>query len=150
MYYLARVVTTGLGRFVLRDRTYEEMKSSGSLRLVNDDVLSDSISKYYATQTDFKEQAELQLNKMAAYTDFATRLFDGYVFQQMLQRFPYKVIPPQGNPQLLTNDAAITDQYVGSLHYYSAIVIINSSRAKMKIGSSTDLIKLIEKKYHLQ
>ncbi|HEX4372922.1 MAG TPA: hypothetical protein VHZ50_06430 [Puia sp.] len=150
MYYLARVITTGLGRFILRDRTYEEMKSSGSLRLVNDDVLSDSISKYYATQTEFKEQAELQLSRMANYTDFATRLFDGYIFQQMLQRHPYKVIPPQGNPQLLTNDAGTTNQYVGSLHYFSALIIINSSRAKMKIGSSTDLIKLIQKKYHLQ
>jgi hypothetical protein len=29
MYYFARVITTGL-RFILRDRTYEEMKSSGS------------------------------------------------------------------------------------------------------------------------
>jgi hypothetical protein len=126
------------------------MKSSGSLRLVNDEALSDSISKYYASQTEFKEQAELQLNKMAAYTDHTATLFDGSVFQQMLQRFPYKVIPPQGNPQLITNDATAIDQYIGLLHYYSAIIIINSSRAKMKIGSSTDLIKLIQKKYHLQ
>jgi hypothetical protein len=150
IYYLARVITTGLGRFILRDRTYEEMKSSGSLRLVNDDALSDSISKYYASQIDFKEQAELQLNKMAAYTDQTAKLFDGSVFQQMLQRFPYKVIPPQGNPQLLTNDAVTTDQYIGMLHYYSAIIIINSSRAKSKIGSTTDLIRMIQKKYDLQ
>ncbi|HSZ84541.1 MAG TPA: hypothetical protein VK787_00835 [Puia sp.] len=149
-YYFARVITTGLGRFVLRDRTYEEMKSSGSLRLVNDEVLSDSISKYYASQTDFKEQAELQLSKMAAYTDHTATLFDGSVFQQMLQRFPYKVIPPQGNPQLLTKDAAAIDQYIGTLHYYSAIIIINSSRAKTKIGAATDLIRMLQEKYNLQ
>ncbi len=149
MYYFARVITTGLGRFELSDRSYEEMKSSGSLRLVNDDVLSDSISKYYSSQTNFKEQAELQLTKMAAYTDIATRLFDGNVFQQMLQRFPYKVIPPQGNPQLLTNDAAIINQYVGTLHYYSAIIIINSSRAKLESNSSINLIKMIQEKYNL-
>jgi hypothetical protein len=149
MYYFARVITTGLGRFELSDRTYDEMKSSGSLRLVNDDALSDSISKYYSSQTNFKEQAELQLTKMAAYTDIATRLFDGNVFQQMLQRFPYKVIPPQGNPQLLTNDAAIINQYVGILHYYSAIIIINSSIAKLESKSSINLIKMIQEKYNL-
>jgi hypothetical protein len=150
MYYFARVITTGLGRFILRDRTYDEMKSSGSLRLVNDDALSDSISKYYASQSEFKEQAELQLNKMAAYTDFAGRVFDGRVFQQMLQRHPYKVVPPQGNPQLLTSDAATLNQYIGSLHYYSALIIINSSRAKTKIESSVSLIKIIQKKYNLE
>jgi hypothetical protein len=149
IYYFARVITTSLGRFILHDRTYEEMKSSGSLRLVNDNVLSDSVSKYYATQNNFKEQAELQISKMITYQDFVTRLFDGNVFQEMLQRFPYKVIPPQGNPQLLANDAGTINQFVVSLHFYSAIVIINSSRAKMKIESSINLIQMIQKKYHL-
>lgn len=150
IYYFARVITTGFGRFTLRDRTYEEMKSSGSLRLINDDVLSDSISKYYASQSDFREQAALQLNKLQAYTDFAPRVFDGSVFQQMLQRFPYKVIPPQGNPQLITTDAATISQFIGLLHYYSAVIIINSSKAKTNNQSSVSLLKMIQQKYQLQ
>lgn len=150
MYYLARVITTGLNRFVLSDRTYEEMKSSGSLRLVKDDALSDSISKYYASQNEFKEQAALQINRMISYTDFVIKLFDGAVFQQMLQRFPYKVNPPGGNPALLTNDVETINEFVGLLHYYSAIIIINSSKARQKEASTAHLIKTIQKKYRLQ
>jgi hypothetical protein len=149
MYYFARSITTKMGRFVLNDRTYEEMKSSGSLRLIDDNALSDSISKYYATQTAFKEQAGLQIQKMAAYTDFAGRVFDGAVFQQMLQRYPYKVNRPNGNPQLLTNDAETFNEFTGILHYFSAIIIINSSRAKQQNSLTIDLIKMIQKKYNL-
>ena len=149
MYYYARVITTGLGRFILTDRTYEEMKSSGSLRLVNDNALSDSISRYYAAQTSFKEQAELQLQKMNAYSDYVVKVFDGAVFQQMLQRFPYKVIPPSSNPQLLTNDRATINEFVGVLHYFSAVIIINSSRARQKEASAAQLIKMIQDKYHV-
>ncbi len=147
-YYFARVITTGIVRVVLTDRTYEEMKSSGSLRLVHDDALSDSISKYYASQNDFKEQAQLQIQKMNAYTEFVTKIFDGAVFQQMLQRFPYKVIPPNSNPQLLTNDETTMDEFIGLLHYYSAILIINSSRLRQKEQSTTNLIKMIADKNH--
>jgi hypothetical protein len=150
MYYFARVITTGLSRFVLSDRTYEEMKSSGSLRLVKDGALSDSISKYYASQNAFKEQAELQINRMVAYTDFAVKIFDGAVFQQMLQRFPYKVNAPNGNPALLTNDAGTINEFVGLLHYYSAIIVINSSKAKQSEESTTALIKIIQKRYNIQ
>ncbi len=150
MYYFARAITTLTGRFVLADRTYEEMKSSGSLSLVNDNALSDSISKYYATQTNFKEQAQLQIQKMSSYTDFVVKIFDGAIFQQMLQRFPYKVIPPNSNPPLLTNDKAMIDELVGILHYYSAILIINSSLAKQKEKSTQTLIEMIQKKYDLQ
>ncbi len=149
MYYLARVITTGLGRFLLTDRTYEEMKSSGSLRLVNDDALSDSISQYYAGQILFKEQEQLQLQKMNAYSDFVVKIFDGAVFQQMLQRYPYKVIPPNFNAPLLTKDKAIINEFVGVLHYYCAIIIINSSRAKAKEESTIHLIKMVQKKYGL-
>src|SRR5579871_137919 len=149
MYYFARVITTLQGRFILMDRTYEEMKSSGALRLVNDEAISDSISRYYASQNDFKEQAQLQIQKMSEYTNLAKKIFDGAVFQQMLKRFPYGVIAPSANPQLLTNDKATIDEFVGALHYFSAILIINSSRAKQKGQSTIRLIEMIQEKYHL-
>ena len=150
MYYFGRAITTKLGRFGLNDRTYVEMKNSGSLRLITDDVLSDSVSKYYASQTHFKEQAEIQIDEMTEYIHSAVKVFDGAVFQNMLQKFPYQINPPKGNPQLLTNDANIINEFVGSLHYYSAIVIINLSYAEQEKDFTIRLIKMIQKKYHLQ
>lgn len=149
MYYFARVITTRVGRFVLTDRAFEEMKSSGSLRLVNNEALSDSISHYYAEQTRFKEQSELQIIRMTAYSDLVTEIFDGAVFQKMLQRFPYNVIPPVGNPQLLTTEPARINKFIGLLHYFSAILVINSSYAKQKSEHTSTLIGMIEKEYDL-
>src|SRR5207253_5047648 len=116
----ARVITTKLGRIILTDRTFEEMKSSGSLRLINDQSISDSVSHYYADQTRFKEQAELQIVRMTSYGDIVTEIFDGAIFQHMLQRFPYQVNPPNSNPLLLSNDPARINKLIGMLHYYSA------------------------------
>jgi len=149
MYYYAREITTKVGRFVLADRAFEEMKSSGSLRLISDKALSDSISRYYADQTRFKEQAELQIVRMTSYCDIVTEIFDGAVFQKMLQRFPYRVNPPMGNPRLLTMEVAKINKLIGQLHYYSAIIVINSSRAKQKEASTERLIKMIQKEYRL-
>jgi hypothetical protein len=143
-------ITTKLSRFGLNDRTYEEMKNSGSLRLIADGVLSDSVSEYYASQTHFKEQAEIQIEEMTEYIHSAVKVFDGAVFQNMLQKFPYQINPPTGNPQLLTNDANIINEFVGSLHYYSAIVVINLSYAEQEKDFTIRLIKMIQKKYHLQ
>jgi hypothetical protein len=126
------------------------MKSSGSLGLIESKELSDSISNYYAKQRHFKEQADLQLQKLSAYTDFAGKVFDGAIFQEMMQRFPYKVVMPQGNPHLLTSDDNTINQFVGLLHYYSAISIINTSYAEQEKDVTTHLIKMIEDKYHLQ
>jgi hypothetical protein len=150
MYYFSRAVTTKVTRFQLNERTYEEMKSSGSLGLIESKELSDSISNYYAKQTHFKEQADLQLQKLSAYTDFAGKVFDGAIFQQMMQRFPYKVVMPKGNPHLLTSDHNIINEFVGLLHYYCAISIINTSYAEQEKDVTIHLIKIIEDKYHLQ
>jgi hypothetical protein len=150
IYYFARAVTTKVTRFKLNDRTYEEMKSSGSLGLIANKELSDSISNYYAKQTHFKEQADLQLQKLSAYTDFAGKVFDGAIFQEMMQRFPYKVVMPQGNPSLLTSDHNTINEFVGLLHYYCAISIINTSYAEQEKDVTTHLIKMIEDKYHFQ
>ncbi|KAA9041155.1 hypothetical protein FW778_03710 [Ginsengibacter hankyongi] len=150
MYYFGRTITTKLRRFELNERTYEEMKNSGSLRLIRDGALSDSVSKYYASQTHFKEQSEIQIQEMIAYIHSAVKVFDGAVFQNMLQKSPYRVNPPQGNPQLITNDAAIINEFVGLLHYYSAEVLINLSYAVQEKDVTIRLIKMIQKKYNLQ
>jgi len=147
MYFYARVITTKVGRFILADRAFEEMKSSGSLRLINNEPLSDSVSRYYAEQTRFKEQAELQIVRMTSYSELVTEVFDGAVFQRMLQRFPYKVNPPDGNPTLLTNDPARINKLIGLLHYYSAIIVINSSYAKQKGEHTVKLIGMLQKEY---
>ncbi len=105
MYNFARVITAlGGGRFELADRSYEQMKSSGSLRLINDASVADSVSAYYSKQEDLKQQEQIQLTRMAYYCNAVTKVFDGVILQEMLQKHPYAFHVPNGNPALLTND----------------------------------------------
>lgn len=149
MYYFARDITATASRFELEDRTYEQMKSSGSLRLISNAMVSDSVSKYYSEQSTFKQQEEIQVYRMNLYSDLAGRVFDAAVFQEMVQKFPYKVHPPLGNPQLLTSDRVIINEYLGRLHYFFAIVAINCSSVKRKKNATLRLIQLLQNKYRL-
>jgi hypothetical protein len=150
IYYFARIITVGISsRFELNDRTYEQMKSSGLLRLIADKIVLDSVSTYYSTQSIFKDQKELQLDRMNSYFDFAGKIFDGAVFQDMMERGPYKYHRPNGNPQLLTNDASIINEYIVKLHYFGGVMLINRSSAWRQKDSAVRLIQLLQSKYHL-
>lgn len=149
MYYLARIVTVNTVRIELYDRTYEQMKSSGMLRLISDHSVSDSITKYYADQPFLKQQLAMQLTKMTDYTQFAGNLFDAAIFQDMLQRFPVEVLEPSGNPLLLTNDSGIINEFIGRIHYFSAVTGINTTYSAERKEQTIRLIQLLQSKYRL-
>lgn len=149
IYYFARIITVPAPRFELNDRTYEQMKSSGMLRLIRDRAVSDSVSTYYANQTNFKQQEEVQLTRMNTYFDAAAKVFDGVVFQDMMEMYPYTYHRPEGNPPLLTSDPAIINEFIVKLHYFGGVMLINSSKARQQRASTEQLIRLIESTYHL-
>ncbi|MBS1575883.1 MAG: hypothetical protein JST09_11325 [Bacteroidetes bacterium] len=143
MYYLARRITTVNKRFELNDRTCEQMKSSGSLRLISDKMISDSVLNYYAAQSTFKMQEEVQNTRANSYYDFVGKLFDAAVFQEMLQVYPYNYTEPKGNPALLTHDPAIVNEYISRGHYLNALSVANAGQAHKCIDQTNRLIDLI-------
>ncbi|MBL7922645.1 MAG: hypothetical protein JNL88_00460 [Bacteroidia bacterium] len=149
IYYFARIITVPASRFELNDRTYDQMKSSGMLRLMTDKAVSDSVSTYYAAQANFKQQEELQLTRMNTYFDMTGKVFDGAVFQDMMEKYPYTYHRPDGNPQLITTDAAIINEYIVKLHYFGGMMLINCSKARQKRDATLRLMQLLQAKYHL-
>ncbi len=150
MYFYARVITATYARFELNDRTYEQMKSSGSLRTISYQDVSDSVLKYYSEQSNFKLQEGVQIYRSNAYSDILCELFDGEVFQEMLQTFPFEIHRPNGNPQLLTSDPAIINAVIGRLHYVGAVNAINNSFVRLRINQTTRMIHLLQTKYHFE
>jgi len=150
MYYYARIITTVNRRFELNDRTYEQMKSSGSLRMISDRAVSDSVLKYYSAQPNLRRQEDIQNERANSYFDFAGNVFDAAVFQEMMQVFPYGYKKPEGNPKLLTHDPAVINDFIGRLHYLGAVTAGNTSQVRLRMDQTARLIALIQKEYHLE
>src|SRR5258706_478715 len=84
IYYLARTVTANFGYFYSNAKTFEQMKSSGALKLVTPRSLLDSIADYYSSMQWLTNQAELMRMKVDAIHLGNSDLFNTYVFQKMM------------------------------------------------------------------
>jgi len=69
---------------VLNDRTYEQMKSSGNLRLIHDKEIADKITKYYFNTKEFSINTDQTLLRLQSLIEYEGKVFDGTVFQQMI------------------------------------------------------------------
>lgn len=148
IYYFARTTTSsGGGRFQLSDRTFEQMKSSGSLRLIHNTLIADSVTAYYSQQENLRQQAQIQITRMINYINQASKVFDGAVFQDMLQKHPFQFNRPEGNPQLTSNDPVVINEFITNAHYWSAVLTINYDAAEEQKGKAERLIQLLEENY---
>ena len=114
------------------------------------EALARSVSVYYAAQTSFKEQAEIQINRQLEYANAVTDVFDATVFQQMLKAHPMHIVMPEGHPKLITNDPSKFNAYIGKLHYFGAVLLVNSSSAAEQEEATIQLLKQIEQYYHFK
>jgi hypothetical protein len=153
IYYFAKLVVFDT-LFVTVNKTYEQMKTSGNLRLIHDPSLIDSLGFYYY---NFQELENFGPGRMLfelrrdLYTTY-DKLFDASVFQQMMSPPDSSgvIIPPEDNPPLLTNEPGIINEICMRVHnmYFVKRVIIGQARRNIK--RATNLIKKIEEEYHLE
>jgi hypothetical protein len=78
IYRYARSITLNSPFYQPNQRTYEQMKSSGELRLIKDNSVSDSITGYYNSLVWILTQND--------YMGGAENIFDGNVFLLILER----------------------------------------------------------------
>src|SRR4030095_7962627 len=104
LYYLSRMCRrTALVRFINNDRTIQQLKSSGGLRLIRKQNVSDSIAVYdsYVKRLEKVEQGEYEsIRDMIPYS---YKIFDGRIYDKMLDETDwftgYRVILPYYNTQ---------------------------------------------------
>ena len=84
IYFAARTVTANLGYYYSNSKSFDQLKTAGLLRYIKDKDLLDSIGNYYASFQWLTNQIDLLRLKMDEIHKGNTRLFDSYVFQQMM------------------------------------------------------------------
>ena len=152
IYTLAKTIPLYDKGLTSINKTYEQMKSSGNLRLVHNISLLDTLGYYYYYFSDgYKfSPPQMQFENRHDLFLYYNKLFDASVFQKMMQSPEEMVKMPDGNPPLMTNDPDIINEVCMRYHnmYFTKKVL--NSQAEGSKYLATLLIKKIEKEYHLE
>ncbi|MDP9048540.1 MAG: hypothetical protein M3N14_10410 [Bacteroidota bacterium] len=146
VYFFARVISPPQNIFP-NDRTIQQLKGSGSLRLISNWMISNSIMAYdQKMRVQILEMNEEQVLR-EDYRQFARKIFDTRVFSNMIVND--KIISPTGNPQLFSANPALLNEYIGSVQYLKKSDETQERRAGELLVQAKKLIVLIDNEYHL-
>jgi len=164
MYYLARM-TIGINNpYIPTDRTFNQMKSSGNLRLIENHEIADSIANYYYRLEQLKTLTDVWKSAQDECLKNIVLVFDAAVFQQMYKdmwekgdylQFPTirilkMPIPSDLDHLPINHDPETIKVLVGSLHF---LYTRNHGMQRYALSARTSaihLIDMLQKHYHLK
>jgi len=147
IYYIGRIVSPPIS-FFPNDRTIQQLKSAGGLRLIRDMDISNSIMAYdrKMRQSVFELGDEQQVR--GEYRLSANKIFSGQVFHEMMKNKGIK--RPIGNPALFSEDKALLNEFIMETQYLEKVNQKQAARAQELVDQARKLITDIEKEYHLK
>jgi len=148
IYFFARNVSPPLN-FFPNDRTIQQLKSSGGLRLIRNINVSNSIMEYDQKMkfqlSDIGDEENLRLE----YRKSVKKLFDGKILMGMLENID-RIKKPANNPPLFNDDKTGINDLIVDVQYVKKACQIQISRHLELKKQPSILIDLIQKEYHLQ
>jgi hypothetical protein len=150
IYYLARMALRLSPFPKLNDRTYEQMKSSGNLRLIHETEISDKITHYYFNIKEFSLNTDQTLLRLQSLIEIQGKVFDGTVFQQMISIKNFEINQPTGNPALITEDKQTLNELSVRIHYALSILLYSQNFITELENEASRLIGTLRKEYHLK
>jgi hypothetical protein len=155
IYYLARKLTMlGSTGPSINAKTYLQMTSTGTFRLIKHRFVADSIAVYYQFIKMFDNWSELHRARINNIIGVNDKLLNADVFFSI-----YKAIGSdsnslqkilESNPAFTSNDAhdinAVTMQY----QYYYGFLKLMNHRTSIALKQAKALIALLEKEYHIK
>jgi hypothetical protein len=148
IYYYGRSISPP-ANFSPNDRTIQQLKSSGGLRLIRNVAVSNSIMTYDQKMRLQIAGTEDEYNIRSEYRKAAIDLFDGSVFNSMLSNID-RIEKSLNSLALFKTDATTINTLIGNAQYLKKndqLQIVRETELKMQ---ATELIKLIQKEYRLE
>ncbi len=151
VYFLARKLTIGSGIITPNSKTFEQLKSTGGLRLIENQKNLDSINSYYQLQKFFDYWSGLQRQRLNDVILGNEKLFDGRVFLAI-----YKWIENAQNaedstiqkqPELLSKDPLIVNAIIIHYQYLYGVLKIINKKAREASLDATRLSELLGREY---
>ena len=147
MYYMVRMAIKLSSPNKVNFSAYDQMRSSGNLRLIRKQRTTDSITRYYFGANDIMQLNETIMQRQAALVEFEGKIFDGNVFQSMEDLNTFEFKEPAGSPVLVTSDKNLINDFVVRAHYLVSANVISGVYAQAQKESAIRLINYLKKEY---
>ena len=147
IYYFGRHITPPVN-FFPNDRTIQQLKSSGGLRLIRNAEVSNSIMAYDQKMRSYLFELTDEIELRAEFREIAGEIYDGKVFNSMLKS--NGIERPLDNPALFRTDPVIINKGIVKAQYLKKLDQNQIGRATELKNQAAELIIEIKKEYHLK
>ena len=146
IYFFARNISPPTNIFP-NDRTIQQLKSSGSLRLIRNKNISNNIMAYdqMIRQALFEMDDEVEIR--SEYREMASKIFDTRVFHEMTATDI--ISKPTTNPKLFSTNADLINELIGRIQYFKKVHQAQAGTSKNLLAKAKQLTDLIKKEYRL-
>ena len=149
-YFYARHITRSTN-FEYHDRTIQQLKNSGNLRLIRNNEAADSITIYDNERIKslmIQQGNELELRKNIAQ-ELVGKVVNAFVWDEMNDSTG-KIDRPVNNPSLITSDPLLLSQFSFHIVALKATMSFSNRSVLAAIQSAKNLIALLRKEYHVE
>jgi hypothetical protein len=147
-YYSAIASRFGSLQFIYNDRTIQQLKNSGSLRLIRNKIVSDSITLYYGSIRRLENVQEREDRNFQDLKPWRLKIFDGLIYDKMVANDD-RILRPEGNPALLPYTKDDLNGFIGNLVAVKASNIGYIRFSMDLLKQAINVLNTIKKEYHL-
>jgi|KBSSwiS6_1023812.scaffolds.fasta_scaffold01107_2 hypothetical protein len=149
-FYAVTASRTLYYRFVPNDGTMQQLKNSGAFRLIRKRNVVDSITTYDINVRNILSQWSVEENLIDHYRDASTKIFDGRVFDKMIDENAGIIGLPEGTPHM--QPYSEREFYEWNYRLYGMKVINKGNRRDLKLllKQAEILLVVLKKEYHLE
>jgi len=147
IYFYARSISPPANIFP-NDGTIQQLKSSGNLRLIRNNNITNSIMAYDQKMRNALFEMGDEIEIRAEYRQLARKLFHTSVFHGMIAT--EAVGRPTNNPQLYTNNPVLMNEFIGQVQYVKRVHQAQLIRSEQLLLQAKQLIADIKKEYRLK
>jgi hypothetical protein len=147
IYFFARSISPPANIFP-NDGTIQQLKSSGSLRLIRNNNIANRIMAYDQTMRSvlFEMGDEVQIR--AEYRQLARKIFRTTIFHGMIAT--EAVERPENNPLLYNDDEGLLNEFTGQIQYVKRVHQAQLIKSEELLVQAKQLIGELKTEYHLR
>jgi len=150
IYFYARNLTRPQ-YFSTNDRTLQQLKNSGALRLIRNLNASDSIMLYDQQMHYLETLSEDERSIRDGFRELVGTVFDGNVLYSQIDSVDFaNYKKPTSNPALFMQDAASINKVISSAQYLKTVIRGVRVRQERSRIVAERLLMFLRKEYHIE